>query len=186
MLNFAQMFALFILRHADADTKAPTDAERFLSEKGMDQARKIGRFLRDQGIQFDQILTSPLVRARQTGDLVAGELGRSDLVAYVDFLAIGMNPATVLKRLSQYAPVPKESGSTKVTPDKLSDKLASRPAHSFLLVGHEPDLGEFIEYLIGSGQDTIHLKKAGLAKVTLPKWKAGVGTLEFLLIEKYL
>ncbi|MBV8586412.1 MAG: histidine phosphatase family protein, partial [Verrucomicrobia bacterium] len=83
------MFALFILRHADADTEAPTDAERSLSEKGMDQARKIGRFLRDQGVQLDHILTSPLVRARQTADLVAGELGRSDLVAYVDFLAIG-------------------------------------------------------------------------------------------------
>jgi phosphohistidine phosphatase SixA len=97
-----------------------------------------------------------------------------------------MNPATALKRLSQYVPAPKESVSTKVTTDKLSDKVGSRPGYSFLLVGHEPDLGEFIEYLIGSGQDTIHLKKAGLAKVTLPKWKAGVGTLEFLLIEKYL
>ena len=180
------MFALFILRHADADTKAPTDAERFLSEKGKDQARKIGRFLRNQGVQLDHILTSPLARARQTADLVAGELGRSDLVAYVDFLAIGMNPATALKRLSQYAAAAKESGSTKVTSDKLSDQPANRPGYSFLLVGHEPDLGEFIEYLISSGQDTIRLKKAGLAKVTLPKWKAGVGTLEFLLIEKYL
>jgi phosphohistidine phosphatase len=180
------MFALFILRHADADTEAPTDAERFLSEKGMDQARKIGRFFRNQGFPFDHILTSPLVRARQTAELVAGELSRPDLVACVDFLTAGMNPATALKRLSQYAPASKESESPKTASDKLPDKPASRPGQSFLLVGHEPDLGEFVEYLVGSGQGTIHLKKAGLAKVTLPKWKAGVGTLEFLLIEKYL
>jgi len=180
------MFALFILRHDDAATEAPTDAERFLSGKGKDQARKIGRFWRNQGFPFDHILTSPLVRARQTAELVAGELGRPDLVAYEDFLKSGMDPVSALKRLSQYVPPAKESESAKVASDKLSEKPASRPGQSFLLVGHEPDLGEFVEYLIGSGQDTIHLKKAGLAKVTLPKWKAGVGTLEFLLIEKYL
>jgi phosphohistidine phosphatase len=57
---------------------------------------------------------------------------------------------------------------------------------SVLLVGHEPDFSEFIVALIGAEEESIRLRKASLAKVTLPKLKAGVGRLEFLLPVKFL
>ncbi len=55
-----------------------------------------------------------------------------------------------------------------------------------MLVGHEPDLSEFIAASIGGSSESIRLRKAGLAKLTLPEAKSGVGTLDFLLTPKLL
>jgi phosphohistidine phosphatase SixA len=55
-----------------------------------------------------------------------------------------------------------------------------------MLVGHEPDLSEFIAASIGGGSESIRLRKAGLAKLTLPEAKPGAGTLDFLLTPKLL
>jgi phosphohistidine phosphatase SixA len=55
-----------------------------------------------------------------------------------------------------------------------------------MLVGHEPDLSEFIAASIGGSSESIRLRKAGLAKLALPEAKSGVGTLDFLLTPKLL
>ena len=60
---------LYLLRHADADTPAPSDDARPLSEKGIDQAKKVARFCEAHDMQLSLILTSPLRRA-STSDLL--------------------------------------------------------------------------------------------------------------------
>ena len=59
---------LLILRHAKSawDTDAPSDFERPLAKRGRRDAPRVGRFLRDQGLVPDYVVSSPAERARQT------------------------------------------------------------------------------------------------------------------------
>ena len=157
------MLTLYILRHAEAEPEAQTDAERALTSKGRDQAKAIGRFCCEHEIYPAVILTSPLVRAQQTAKLVCKELGDKTKLETADFLSAGMNPERAFAHLN-----------------KLSDP------GPLMLVGHEPDFSEFIAASIGGGSESIRLRKAGLAKLTLPEAKPGVGTLDFLLTPKLL
>ena len=56
---------LLIVRHAEAAPGNP-DELRTLTESGREQARELGRRLRDDGVQPDAVLSSPLLRARET------------------------------------------------------------------------------------------------------------------------
>jgi phosphohistidine phosphatase SixA len=62
---------LYLLRHATAEDAAASDAARELTRDGREEARIAGQALVALGVKPDHILTSPLVRARQTADLVA-------------------------------------------------------------------------------------------------------------------
>ena len=157
------MLTLYILRHAEAEAAARSDAERALTAKGRDQAKAIGRFCSEHEITPGLVLTSPLARAEQTAKLVCKELGEKTKLETAAFLSAGMSPESAFENLV------KSSG-----PGPL------------MLVGHEPDLSEFIAASIGGVSESIRLRKAGLAKLTLPETKPGVGTLEFLLTPKLL
>jgi phosphohistidine phosphatase len=64
---------LYIVRHAEAAPDSP-DELRALTPGGHEQARALGRRLADEGVRPDAILTSPLLRARETAkDLGLGE-----------------------------------------------------------------------------------------------------------------
>src|SRR5689334_5834670 len=104
---------LYILRHADADTVAPTDDERFLSEKGVMQCQRVARFCDAHNVKPDVTFTSPLRRAHQTAKLVS-EVLRSEL-RVVRWLSCGAQASTLLGHL-------KEAN-----------------LHSAMVVGHEPD-----------------------------------------------
>jgi phosphohistidine phosphatase len=72
---------LYIVRHAEAAPGSPDDL-RALTPQGHEQARALGRRLRDEGVRPDAILTSPLLRARETArDLGLGEPEASDRLA---------------------------------------------------------------------------------------------------------
>ena len=57
---------LVLVRHAEAAPGSP-DELRTLTAEGVDQARRLGERLRADGIEPDVVLTSPLLRARETG-----------------------------------------------------------------------------------------------------------------------
>jgi len=65
---------LYLVRHAEAAPGDP-DELRQLTALGKAQARALGELLRDEGLQADAILTSPLLRARETGEELARQLG---------------------------------------------------------------------------------------------------------------
>jgi len=123
----------------------------------------VGRFCCGHEVFPAIILTSPLVRAQQTAKLVWKELGDKPKLETADFLSAGMSPDAAFVYLA-----------------KFSDQ------GPLMLVGHEPDLSEFIVASIGGGSESVRLRKAGLAKLTLPEAKPGVGTLDFLLTPKLL
>ena len=154
---------LFLLRHAEAEEEAASDGERQLTNRGREQARTVGRFCARHDLYPEKILTSPLARAQQTAKIVADELKIADRVQVCEFATAGMTAEAALSGLKPFAEHP-----------------------SMLLVGHEPDFSELVAALIGGEGECIRFRKASLAKVTLPKLKAGVGRLEFLLPVKFL
>jgi 2,3-bisphosphoglycerate-dependent phosphoglycerate mutase len=54
-----------------------------LSPEGIEQARRLGTWLKGEGV--DALVSSPMRRARETADVIAGEIGR-DVDAVVDDL----------------------------------------------------------------------------------------------------
>jgi phosphohistidine phosphatase len=67
---------IFLVRHGDAvpEEDAGSDRDRWLSPKGREHARVLGRLLREQGLVPETILCSPLPRAVQTAELLAHAL----------------------------------------------------------------------------------------------------------------
>ena len=60
-----------LIRHAEAGDDAPRDESRALTVRGRADARRLGRALARRGVRFTLIVTSPLVRAVQTAEIVA-------------------------------------------------------------------------------------------------------------------
>jgi phosphohistidine phosphatase len=67
---------IYLVRHGDAvpEEDAGSDRDRWLSPKGREAVRVLGRLLREHGVTPDAILSSPLPRAVQTAELLATSL----------------------------------------------------------------------------------------------------------------
>jgi phosphohistidine phosphatase len=135
---------LWLLRHAEAEPHgARQDAQRRLTERGAAQARVAGAAIARMGAEFESILFSPKVRARQTAELACESWAaeQQGLVTVHAALAGGFDGRQAL------------------------DALAGVSADGrLLLVGHEPDLSGVVGELCGGRVD---LKKGGLAIVRL-------------------
>jgi phosphohistidine phosphatase len=85
---------IFLCRHGDAvpEEDAGSDRDRWLSSRGREQARVLGRLLREQGVLPDTILVSPLPRAAQTGELLAASLDFLGVVASLRCLEPSAHP----------------------------------------------------------------------------------------------
>jgi phosphohistidine phosphatase len=83
---------LFLIRHADAESGEPDELRR-LSSEGQVQAKALGQRLADEGIRPDALLTSPLLRARETGEALAEALACTSEPS--DALAPGASATTV-------------------------------------------------------------------------------------------
>jgi len=152
---------IYFLRHADAEDFVDSDFTRKLTPKGHDQAERVGKFCKQNGIKPEVFLTSPLVRARETADIVGKKTGVTPAIA--DWLACGMTPATLIEKLQ---PI-----STK---------------SSVLLVGHEPDLSTVVSYLLGLPEPVnFPIRKASLTAINAPWLDQGSGSLEFTLPPKF-
>jgi phosphohistidine phosphatase len=152
------MVALYLLRHAHAGDPMKwrgDDALRPLSDKGRDQAERVGRLLKGVGEAPDLLVTSPKVRAAQTAEIVAKAL---KVDVQVDDRLAGMLDLDVLT-------------------DVL---LATGPAERPCLVGHDPDFSDLLGVL--TGIPYLPLRKGALARVDFEgAVLAGRGTLRLLV-----
>lgn len=148
---------LYFLRHADAATLAETDDERPISAKGVEQAKKVARFCEARGVTGIRILTSPLLRARQTAEIVAKHLGAK--MQEVPWLACGMRPQEALDRLRE---IPRKE--------------------AVMLVGHEPDFSGLVSHLLAvPDAEHIEIRKASLTLLNVDALEPGGARLDFLV-----
>lgn len=73
------MIYVVLLRHGEAYPSS-VNPERPLTEKGVVETKKVARALKRLGIHFDAIYHSPKLRAKQTAEIVAKELGVNNLI----------------------------------------------------------------------------------------------------------
>jgi len=146
---------LYLVRHgiaADRGEEYPDDSKRPLTNDGIAKLRKEARALQSLGVEFEQILTSPLVRARQTADVLAEASKSKPSVTQVDALAPASSTSAAIQEIARLA------------------KKAS-----VAVVGHEPNMGELAAKLIGS-RTPLEFKKGGIARIdfeVLPPKGAG-------------
>lgn len=120
---------IYLVRHAIAEERGdawPDDTKRPLSAKGKARFREVVGGLLALDMRVDEILTSPLVRARQTADLLAAAFARGPKVTDLASLAAGAKPASVVADFERY----------------------SKP-RDLALVGHEPGIGALAARLLG-------------------------------------
>jgi phosphohistidine phosphatase len=135
---------LYLVRHAIAAERGeewPDDSKRPLTERGISRFKEGVEGLSALDAAVDEIFTSPLVRAKQTAELLAAGLEGKPTVKVLDALAPGHTSATVMSQLA---------------------KAAKR--RRIALVGHEPDLGELAAYLIGAKR-ALPFKKGGVCRI---------------------
>jgi phosphohistidine phosphatase len=155
---------VFFLRHGSAlgrDEWKGADAERPLTSDGIEKLRNTAETLAHLDLALDAIITSPLVRARQTAEIVAKKLGLQAKLSEDQRLASGFNEVQLHDILHEHA-----------------------RANAVMLVGHEPDLSDVIGKLIGGGR--VAMKKGGLALVELPNPQTKRGELLWLFPPKWL
>jgi phosphohistidine phosphatase len=156
---------LYILRHAIAEERAnPTpggDSQRRLTPEGKTKMRQVAKGMKALDLEFDLILSSPFVRAKETAEIVAEVFKLTDSLKFTPFLASDGNPKNLL--------------------DELKGHYHRRK--SVLLVGHESYLSRLISLLIsGDTAISILLKKGGLCKLSCSSLHYGrCATLEWLL-----
>ncbi len=91
---------LYLMRHGHAvPGHAMTDSARYLDARGRKEARAVGRKLRDKAVVVDVIVCSPLVRAVQTAELVAVELGYQAEIVAIAALEPDAAPAGAVRAL---------------------------------------------------------------------------------------
>lgn len=117
---------LYLVRHADAVSEdvAGSDDVRWLSAKGREAARGLARLLREQNVELDAVVSSPLPRALQTAELVASGLDFLGVIEAMPALAPGCHPR------------------------RAAEELGAR-GRAVMVVGHEPTISSLGAYLLG-------------------------------------
>ena len=108
--------------------------------------------MKELGLDFDLILSSPLVRARQTAEIVAAGLKLKKRLELSNALAPRGQATLLFRQLEREKPAPK----------------------SILLVGHEPDLSQLVSLLVTGGPHLeMDFRKGGLCKLETEKLRTG-------------
>ena len=158
---------LYLMRHGIAidreDPDCPAEAERYLTPKGMDRTREAARGLRDLRISPTTLLTSPYVRAVQTGEIVCDVL---------DLDPKQLRATDALK--------------PEAKPARLAEELEKVSGDDVMCFGHAPQLDDFIAHAVRASAAFTALKKAGVACLDIEGLSPLRSTLEWLLTSKTL
>lgn len=155
---------IYLIRHGIAADKGDFehDRDRPLIPKGEDRTKRVAQRLKELGIEFELMLTSPLVRAKQTAQIL---------------LNAGL--AATLEENEQLAP----EGNLQDFLQNWENSRYAKLKGALALVGHEPDLSQWAEQLVwGSIQEKMVLKKSGIIGLSLPTVGSPLGNSELFLL----
>ncbi len=159
-------YELYLIRHGIAEARGeawPDDTKRPLTDDGMSRLRKSARALARLDISFDVVLTSPLVRAQQTAEIIASAFSPKPPIVNVDALAPDGSVTAAIAEL-----------------EKHSKRMR------IAIVGHEPSIGELASRLAGM-RANMEFKKGAVARIDVealpPK---APGTLRWFVPPRFL
>jgi phosphohistidine phosphatase len=154
---------LYLARHSEAVATGGSitrDADRPLSVRGEEDATLMGRVLAQICPALEMVVTSPLLRAIRTGEILGNEISSHPIFTVSNHLAPGFRHKNLYDELMTLC------GNGDV-----------------LAVGHQPDLSAFIAYLIsGSASATVAMAPGAVARLTVQRGKTRPdATLDWLL-----
>lgn len=148
---------LYIVRHATAEDAADAggDHARRLTKKGRKAFARLVRRLAAAGMEVDLVATSPLVRTRETAEILAAELG-CRRVEVVEALAPGAGWQALV------------------------EWTVRQDAARVAWVGHAPCVGRLVALSIGDGSAAIRMQKGAVAAIRLDDGPGQPGELDWL------
>lgn len=163
----AATIELYLVRHAIAaerGPKYPDDRLRPLTPDGSKRFAESVPGLVEMDVVIDVVLTSPLVRARETAMMLAAGLKPKPAIVELEALAPGGRHQALLEAIKTHA----------------------RRHRRLALVGHEPDLGEFAARLLAA-RGNVEFKKGAICLIEVDgATPGGPGTLRWMLTPRAL
>jgi len=159
---------LYIVRHGIAidreDPKCPPEAERYLTEEGVEKTKQVAEAVAALGIQAELMFSSPYVRATQTAAIFASELEYSkQKIRRTDSLLPGAEPGAFLRELAR-----------------------EKDVSTVLCFGHAPHVDGLLAAAVGASRHITSMKKAGVALVELKRLSPPNGQLVWLITPKLI
>jgi phosphohistidine phosphatase len=150
---------LFVVRHAVAEDAPPggDDHARRLTGKGRRRFARMVRRLARAGLAIDLVATSPLVRARETAEILADGLADRPRIEVVESLAPGSDWHALV------------------------GWMVRQDAGSVAWVGHAPCVSRLVAMSIGDGTASIVMEKGAIAAIALDDGPGHPGDLEWLV-----
>jgi phosphohistidine phosphatase len=155
---------LYFLRHGQAGDRQDWRGDDFyrpLTTDGIRRMEREAKRIDDMDLGLDVIITSPLVRAKQTAEIVTKELKMKDRLIEDHTLGLDFDFECLRNVIANH-----------------------RDKNAIMLVGHEPSMSRTIAQLVGGAR--LQLKKGGLAYVELASPSSGTGELIWLIPPKVL
>ena len=146
---------LYLVQHGDAK-KEEEDPARPLSDKGIEDVKKVASFMFRLKITPEEVLHSSKLRARQTAEIIADSLS----------IKKGVSETEGLAPLNE--------------PILWAEKLKTK-THSLMLVGHLPHLGKLSSFLLSGDKkkSIIAFKMGGV--VCMKRDDSGTWTLQWMI-----
>jgi len=139
---------IYLLRHGIAEEAEVgiSDSDRALTVKGERKLREVLERARGAGVDPTVILTSPLLRARQTAQVAGEVLGRRNSLVDCPALEPGASPEQVWEAIRDH-----------------------KDARSVMLVGHEPQFSALYAYLLNAPSLQVNVKKGSLGRIDVER-----------------
>jgi len=157
------------MRHAKAMERDEhmfgDDSKRPLSKSGIKEHKRVSKFLRDMGVGFDHILTSPFDRAMETARITRKVFDADEKPIECKELSDEFSVDNVIKKISTF-----------------------KTEETLLLVGHEPHMSTLAAALLWPGHPMgIDFKKSAVMCIRFDQYpEKGQGVLEYFIKPKLL
>lgn len=139
---------IYLVRHGIASDRIGgavlNDGMRPLTDEGRTETKTVAKGLKRIGVKPDVMVVSPLVRTRQTAEILADVLKVERPLDICPALAPGGSPSNIFRFCAQF-----------------------EKAQEVMLVGHEPDVGAIVAALLGANDLEIPFPKAGVCRVDI-------------------
>jgi phosphohistidine phosphatase len=150
---------VYILRHGEASHEALNDRGRPLSDDGKLSITRVAKYLADEKILLAKIITSPLLRAWQTAQIIGDSFKVNESIQESEYLLPESNPVDIIMELKSF-----------------------RDDEKILLISHHPFLSLLISKLTGNLTNKIEMRTSSLACVEIRQPAVeGKGVLKFIM-----
>ena len=155
---------IYLVRHGAAHTKED-DPERHLNKDGLDQCHLSGRALRRLDIKFDLVISSPKVRASQTAEIIAKEVGYpKDEIKITETLEPTASPKDTISYLNNFT-----------------------EKNKIMLTGHLPLLGNLASELLSkNSQISLYFEAGAVCQIGVDQPISHAGIFRWFLTPEQL